>query len=197
MSKKISSKSKFAKPITGRARKEKVVAEISEKAERANALVFANYQGMTHKQIEELKKALKKVDAELVVAKNTLVKIALDKTKQKQENLDSLQGPTITLFSFSDIIAPLKELAKTVKAINLPVVKFGIFPAKGGSASGREGEILSADQIMQLSILPSREILLAQVVGGLKSPIFGLHRAMSWNLQKLVLTLKAVETKKV
>ena len=55
-----------------------------------------------------------------------------------------------------------------------------------------EGNFITNDQVMKLSSLPTREVLLSQLVGGLKSPIFGLHRALNWNLQKLVLTLNAV-----
>jgi len=50
--------------------------------------------------------------------------------------------------------------------------------------------------VLRIATLPSREALLAQVVGGLKSPIFGLARALSWNLQKLLMTLSAVQQKK-
>ena len=65
----------------------------------------------------------------------------------------------------------------------MPSVKFGIL----------ENQALTSEQVLKLATLPSRDVLLAQLVGGLKSPIFGLHRALNWNLQKLVLTLKAVE----
>lgn len=164
---------------TNRQKKEKIIEELSQKIERAKSMVFTDYKGLTHKQMEELKKGLKKADAELVVAKNTLIKRALKTEKE-------LSGQTATLFSFSDPIAPLKELSKMIKSLKLPVVKFGIF----------EGKEISAEEVLKLATLPTREVLLAQIVGGLKSPIFGLHRALSWNIRKLVMTLKAVETKK-
>lgn len=167
-----------------RQKKEVLVAELSEKIEKAQAIVFANYQGMTHLQIEALKKAMKASDAELVVTKNTLVTKAMEKGKWKMEN--PLGGGTITLFAYGDVIAPLKEIAKSFKLINLPVVKFGFL----------EGKALTAEQVVKLSTLPSKEVLLTQLVVGLKSPIFGLHRALNWNLQKFVMTLKAVEAKK-
>ncbi len=169
-----------------REKKEKIVAELSEKVTRAKALVFANYQGMTHKQIEELKKALSKTDAELAVTKNTLLKLALAQTQNSKLESQNFEGATATLFAYSDAILPLKELAKTIKSLKLPVIKFGIF----------EGKILNAAEVLKLSTLPSREVLIAQFVGGLKSPIFGLHRALSWNIQKLVMTFKAIENSK-
>ncbi|HSX40884.1 MAG TPA: hypothetical protein VLF68_04725, partial [Candidatus Saccharimonadales bacterium] len=60
-----------------------------------------------------------------------------------------------------------------------------------------DGQLISGEQVLKLATLPSREVLLAQFVGGLKSPIYGLHRALNWNLQKFVMTLKAIESKKV
>ena len=60
-----------------RQKKEKIVEEITYKIQKARALVFTNYQGMTHKQLEELKKVLKALNAEFMVTKNTLLKIAL------------------------------------------------------------------------------------------------------------------------
>ncbi len=178
-----------------REKKEQIVAQVAEKVSKAKAIVFTNYQGMTNIQLENLKKGLKAVNAELMVVKNTLLKRAL---AQQDHELDenALKQPTATLFAYEDTLAPLKELMKSVKILKLPAVKFGIFSARGESTLGREATIYSSEQIMQLSTLPSREVLIAQFVGGLKSPLYGLHRALNWNIQKLVMTLKAIETKR-
>ena len=174
------------KVSANRAKKEQIVEEMAEKASKAKAVVFTNYQGLTHKQLEELKKTIKPMDSEYVVAKNSLVLRAFDKAKVKIENPDSLEGPTGTMFLYGDIVEPLKKLAKMIKDLNLPSVKFGIM----------DNSPLTNDQVLKLATLPSRETLIAQFVGGMKSPLFGLHRALNWNLQKLVLTLKAVEKSK-
>lgn len=186
-----------------REKKEKIVAEFAEKVGKAKALVFTNYQGMTHKQLEELKKALKALNAELAVTKNTLLKRALEIGNLPARGwsafggkLDlpageagignSFEGPTATLFSYGDPVAAIKELAKSIKALTPSRIKFAIF----------EGKIIAEQDIIRISTLPSREVLIAQVVGGMKTPLFGLHRALSWNLQKFVLTLRAVEQRK-
>lgn len=183
-----------------RKKKEAIVAVVAEKAKKAKAVVFTNYEGMTHMQMEKLKKGLKTADAELVVTKNTLLKIALEQGLRDNFTLDALpytlDGPTATLYTYGDPMLALKELAKSIKTLKLPSIKFGIFSTQGGSASGRESTIYNADQIMQLMTLPSREVLLAQLAGALKSPIYALHRALNWNLQKFVMTLKAIEVKK-
>ena len=73
-----------------------------------------------------------------------------------------------------------------IKELNIPSVKFGIM----------EKDFITGEQVLKLSTLPSRETLLVMLVVGLKSPISGLHRALNWNLQKLVMTLNAVASAK-
>ncbi len=161
-----------------------IVAEVKEKVDRAKAMVFTDYTGLTHKQLEDLKKELRKADAEYMVAKNTLVKLALGDKVADQE--DKFQNPTGTMFLYGDIVAPLKALAKMVKEVEKPSIKFGLL----------DGKVMTDKEVLKLSTLPSREVLLAQLAGMLKSPISNLHRALNWNLQKLVLTLSAVQKTK-
>ena len=75
------SKIKQSVKKTGRARKEQIVAELVEKIDSSNGLVFTDYKGITHKQLEDLKKELKKLDATIVIAKNSLLRLSLGKSK--------------------------------------------------------------------------------------------------------------------
>ena len=177
---------KDTKITANRQKKMDIVTSLSQNFAKAQAVVFTNYGGLTHKQIEELKKAIKPQEAEFVVAKNSLVLLALKENNITLSDDLSLDGPTGTLFLYGDIVAPLKSLAKTVKELNLPSVKFGIM----------DKDFITGEQVMKLSTLPSRETLLTQIAVGLKSPISGLHRALSWNIQKLVMTLNAVAAAK-
>jgi large subunit ribosomal protein L10 len=166
-----------------RQKKEKIVAELVEKVNKAKGFVFTSYQGLTHKQLEGLKKAVQAVDADFVATKNRLILKAMEgKVKVESE----LRDATATLFLYGDPVMPLKALAKSIKELNLPSIKFGIL----------DGTQMGSDELLKLSTLPSRETLLTQLVFGLKSPISGLHRALNWNLQKLVMTLKAIEKTK-
>ncbi|MEX2013043.1 MAG: 50S ribosomal protein L10 [Candidatus Levyibacteriota bacterium] len=168
-----------------RVKKQAAVAELAESLGNAKGLIFTNYQGLTHKQLEGLKKAIKPLDAEYAITKNTLLKIALANKNLKTPDDAALEGPTGTLFLNADIIEPLKKLAKMIKDLNLPTIKFGIL----------DGKVVTGEEIIKLSALPPREILLAMLASGLKSPIIGLHRALNWNLQKLMLTLTAIKDK--
>lgn len=172
---------KVASP--NRQKKEKIVAELLEKVNKAKGMVFTGYQGLTHKQLESLKKKVQVLDADFVATKNSLILKAMEgKTKVEGE----LKNATATLFLYGDPVMPLKELAKMIKELTLPTIKFGVL----------DGVQMTSEQILKLSTLPSREVLLTQLVVGLKSPISGFHRALNWNLQKFVMTLKAIESTK-
>jgi len=159
------------------------VATLSEKLARAKSLILTDYRGLTHKQAEELHKALKKVEAEYVVAKNSLLSIASNAGSHKVTPED-LIGPTGALLSYGDEIAPLKELYKTIKALTLPKVKFGFI----------SGKRYDATEVETIAKLPTKEVLQAQVVGRLNGPIYGLVYDLNYNLQKLVYVLGQIRT---
>jgi len=179
-------KEESTKISSNRQKKMEIVSKLSEKFGKAKAIVFTNYQGLTHKQIEGFKRAIKPLKAEYVVAKNSLLTIALNENNIKLEEGKILDGQTGTLFLYEDVMSPLKALAKTIKELNLPNVKFGIM----------ENNFVTGEQVLKLSTLPAKEVLLAQLVGGLKAPIYGLHRTLYWNLQKFVMTLSAIAASK-
>lgn len=168
-----------------RKKKEVIVAEVSEKVAKSKAMVFTNYQGLTHRQLEEFKKEIRKSDAEFAATKNTLLKRALG-NEAIAGNEDKFQQPTGTVFMYGDIVAPLKVLAKMMKDFEKPSIKFGLL----------EGKAITEADVKKLATLPSREVLIAQMLGMMNAPIQGLHRALSWNLQKFVMTLKAIEEQK-
>lgn len=169
-----------------RQKKVSLVAEMSDKVGKAKGLVFTNYQGLTHQQIEGLKKAAKTIDAEYVITKNRLLLRALEDAALDDDAKAHFSQPTATMFMYADVIEPLKGLAKSIKDVELPTIKFGII----------EGKVVSGDEVLKLSLLPSLTVLQAQLLGQMNAPISGLHRALNWNLQKLVLTLNAIKDKK-
>ena len=168
----------------GTPKKDKTITELTDKVARAKSIVLAEYQGIKHKQLEELRRLLKKSNAEFVVAKNRLLKRALGGKATSMESL--LEQPNATLFAYGDEVAPLKELLKFFKAV-------GVGKTKGGLLG--ENALSEAD-VTRLATLPSKEILLGKLVRQLNSPIQGLHYSLQWNLNKLVWALSAVKGKK-
>jgi large subunit ribosomal protein L10 len=165
-------------------KKIETVEKLVEKLQKAKALVFANYQGLTHKQLEDLKKKIRPLEAEMEVTKNTLLKRALDKTGDLKlvEDEKALDQPTVTMFIYNDLVEPLKHLAKVIKELNIPTIKFGILDKKS----------ISSEQVLKLASLPPKEVLLAQLFGNMKSPISNFVLVLNSTTQKFVMTLGAI-----
>ena len=180
-------KNKQPKKHSGKAHKEQIIASLSKSVEKATGMVFVNYQGLTNARIQELKKELQKTDAKMVVIKNTLLKrgIGISNFKFPIANLQ-LQGPTAAVLLNGDVVLPLKALVKAAKDTAVLQIKLGII----------DGQITEAPMLEKLCTLPTREVLIAQLVGGMKAPIYGLHRSLTWNLQRFVMTLSAVAQQK-
>lgn len=160
------------------------VTKLTEKIAKAKSIIFVDYTGIKHKQLESARKNLKKVDAEFVVTKNKLVERALG--DQGAGVKDQLREATGALFNYADEVAGLKELLKFFKLVNSGKTKGGLLGTT----------VLSAGDVDRLSKLPGRQELLAKLAGQMKSPLFGLHHALQWNINKLVWGLNAVKSKK-
>ncbi len=160
------------------------VTELSEKVSRAKAIVLTDYRGLKHKQLEELRKLLKKTEGEFVVAKNRLLKRALG---GKAQTLDtSLTDATATLFAYADEVAPLKELLKFFKTAGVGKPKAGLLG----------NTLLNEAEVTRLAQLPTKNVLLGQLVGQLNAPIQGLHYALSWNINRVVWALNSIKNSK-
>ena len=172
-------------PAQGKQKKIDQVKALTDKLTKAKALVLTDPQGLTHKQLEDLRKKLKQTQGELTVSKNTLMKRALKEVKQTLSDT-LLTGPNATLFVYADEISPLKELVKFLKNAGKGTIKGGLLGAQE----------LTLSDVEKLASLPSRDILLSKLVGQLQAPIYGLHYALSWNIRKLVWALEGVKTQK-
>jgi large subunit ribosomal protein L10 len=167
-------------------KKEVIVAEMTDMVTRSRGMVFTNYTGLTHQQLETIKRAVKKLDGNYVAVKNTLLLRALSDVTLADEDKKKLENPTAALFMYNDVVEPLKIISKMMKETEKPTIKFGIF----------DGIAVSDKDVLRLSTLPSKDVLRAQLLGQMMSPIQGLHRALSWNMQQFVMTLSAIAQKK-
>lgn len=168
-------------------RKIATVDLLKSKIDQAKAVFLTDYKGLTHKQLEDLRKNLKSVEAEFIVVKNTLLKISLESAKKdKAELVNMLKDSTAALFAYGDELTAIKKLAEFAKNLSLPKIKIGLMNDK----------ITTAEEFTTLSLLPSRDILLSTFVFRLKTPLSGFHYALTWNLQKFVTVLNNIKNKK-
>lgn len=166
-------------------RNQELLQIAKDKLNRAQALFFVDYQGLTHKQLEEVRNSLREVGSEVAIIKNSLMNIAL---KEKDIDLASeLNGPSAILFSYEDPLATAKVLYAFFKKYSLPKIRFGVF----------EGRVIEESEIAKLATLPSREALLTQLVGLLNSPIRNLVYDLNYEISSLVRMLSEIQKKKV
>ncbi|MGN0034543.1 MAG: 50S ribosomal protein L10 [Coriobacteriales bacterium] len=161
------------------------VAEIQETIDGANAMWLVDYRGLTVKQVQELRRNLREVEAEMKVYKNNLVKIALANLDLPVDD-DLLSGPNGFVFSHGDMAASAKAV-KTFMADN-EQVEF-----KGGLLNG---EVLEAEKVMAIADLPSHDELIAKLLGTLSNPTTKLVRTLSEIPASFVRTLGAIADQK-
>lgn len=165
--------------------KKEVVKELSDKIKSAKTVVFADYRGLTVEQDTELRNALRKAGVEYKVVKNTLTKLAANENGINE--LDSyFNGPTAMASSTSDLIAPAKILVEYAKKYEKLELKVGLV----------EGAVLDVKGLEALAALPSKEELVAKVLGSLNAPISGFVNVLNGNLRGLAVALNAIAEKK-
>ena len=167
-----------------REEKARVIQEIAEKL-RGNSAVLVDYQGMNVAQSTQLRARSRETGVEFVVAKNTLTRMAADEAGV--EDLSQyLVGPTALAFSEAPVASAklMAEFAEQVES----------FALKGGLLEG--GRVLDEAEVAALSRLPGREQLLAQVVGGISSPLTGLVTVLNNTVQGLVVALNQIAKQK-
>jgi large subunit ribosomal protein L10 len=168
-----------------RQKKEKVVEELGSKLRELNYMFLAEYSGMTVAQITRLRRELRNVDTEFTVVKNSLLKIASKGTKAEVLQ-DKFDGPNAIISIYKDPIGAARVIAGIAKEV--PSLKL-----KAGYLGER---LITVEDILKLATLPSREQLLAKLVGVLKGQPARLVYALSGNLNKLVLVLNAIKNQK-
>ena len=161
-------------------RKIESVADLSDKLTRTQLALVTDYRGLTVAEISDLRKKLRETGAELIVAKNTLTLRAAKETGH--EALEPLlSGPTALAFAYDDV-------SKTAKAIN----DFNKGPKKLVVRGGMLGNsLLGANVLDQVASLPTRDQVLAQIVGGVSSPVAGVVGVINAAITNVLYTLQA------
>ena len=171
-----------------KARKEQKAEQVellTEKLKKAKVAVLTDYRGLTVKQMQDLRGKLRTGNVEYRVVKNTLARRAADAAGYK--DLESeLKGPVAIAFGYDDLSVASRLINEFVRATRLKL------DVVGGLVEGR---VFSSNQIKQLADLPSRDVLIAQLMGTLQSPVAQLVGIMQTPLQQLLGTLEAYKTK--
>jgi large subunit ribosomal protein L10 len=160
------------------------VKNLTEKFKTMNGMILTEYHGLTVDEISELRSKLRPLNSEYAVVKNTLSEIALKEAGI--ETVDSyFTGPTALVIQNGDIVSPAKVVMEFAKSHAKLKVKAGFM----------EGKFVDASTIEQLSALPSKEVLIATMLGSMNAPITGFVNVLAANIRGLVTVLEAIGKK--
>lgn len=165
-----------------RQEKEQLLQEYNEKLDRAQVAIWANYKALRVAQITNLRNQLRQIgDAEAVVVKNSLLQRALEE-KNLPTSEQLLTGPSVVTFVYDD-------LAVTAKAVSdFARLNEAFFQIKGGLVGTK---VVGPEGVRALADLPSREVLLARVLGGIQAPISGFVTVLSGVMRGFMNVLNA------
>jgi large subunit ribosomal protein L10 len=181
----IAGREDFLLPRARKEQKAEQVELLAEKLKRAKVAVLTDYRGLKVSQIQELRGKLRAGNVEYRVVKNTLARRAADSAGYGALESE-LKGPIAIAFGYDDLSLPPRLINEFIRTTRLKV------EVVGGLVEGR---VFNRDQIKQLADLPSREVLLAQLLGTLQSPVGQLVGIMQTPVQQLVGVLNAYKSK--
>jgi large subunit ribosomal protein L10 len=161
-----------------RIKKESLVSELTSLLGQAKMTVFAQYEGLTVADLQELRRAARENGITIKVVKNRLVRVALQQSNALKDTPTAvLNGQLLYAIGAQDEVAPAQTLAafaKTHEALKMT-----------GAISG-DGTLLEAAEVQALATLPSKNELIAQVIATLSSPVNDVLSALSGNLHGLL-----------
>lgn len=169
-----------------RQQKEELVKSLAQKLKDSKAVVFSDFKGLAVKDMTVLRNELREKGIDFKVLKKTLISIAL-KDAGIEMDLKKMEGQIAIAVSEGDEVEAAKIIAKMAKVNENLKIAGGILGKK----------ILGAEEVMALSKLPSKDELLAKLVGTLNAPVSGFVNVLAGNLRGLVQVLKAVGEKSV
>lgn len=169
-----------------RSQKETDVKDLTELFNGSKLCVLSDYRGLDVPAINQLRSQLRQAGIPYKVAKNTLVKLALEQSDKKLADVSVLTGPMAIAFGVDEVEAAkiVVNFAKTNDALEVV------------GAISADGTVLSPAEVKALAMLPSKLELTAQVVGTIAGPLSGFVRVLNANLTGLVYALKAVADSK-
>ncbi|MBU1180196.1 50S ribosomal protein L10 [Patescibacteria group bacterium] len=161
--------------------KKQQVEKLTQKLQDSKSVVFANYNGLKVKETEALRAKCRESGLECGMAKKNLLKLAF-----KELGIDNpeLEGEIIALFGKDEVI-PAKTAAEFSKTHEALRIVAGVI----------EGKFAPREEVIALSKLPSREELLAKMVGSINAPVSGFVNVLAGNLRNLVYVLNAIKSK--
>ena len=168
-----------------REEKNQAVQDLKSRFQAASITLLADYKGLKVNEINELRQKLSENAAKMQVVKNTLARLALEETEMK-ELQEHFKGTTAVITAEGDPVSSTKVLIQFAKDREKPQIKVGFM----------SGELMDAAKVEALSKLPSREEMLAKLLGSMQAPAQNLVNVLAAIPRQLVTVLAAIRDQK-
>lgn len=171
-----------------REQKEEIVEELADKMKRQKSLIFTDVTGVNVGEVQDLRRKLREQEIEYKVAKKNLIKLALKKDPIRQELSNGVKKLTGTIglaIAYKDPISSIKILDNFSKEHKNLKILGGIM----------EGKILSIEDVRELAKIPSKDELLAILIGNLKAPVSNFVSILGGGIRNLVGIFNAISNK--
>lgn len=162
-----------------------IVSELNDSFSRAKLAVVADYCGLKVSEFQQIRIDLKNCDSEVRVAKNTLLKRAVTDTDNAALS-DDFTGTTAVVMGYSDPVGPAKAITKFAEAHDKFVIR----------SVALDGEKIGVEDLVALSKLPTKEVLLGQLLSTWSSVPTGLVRVLSGVPRTFAYALQAIKDQK-
>lgn len=172
-------------PVT-KAQKKEILQDLEDKFGRAKAVYFAAYSGLDVKGMKEMRVKMRASDIDYKVAKKTLMRLAMKKHGHEDVPREIMEGPVGAAFSYDDAILPAKIIHTFGKDHEMVKLLGGLV----------DGKFISKAEALELAILPSRQELLAKLVGSMNAPVAGFYGVLHGLLRGFVYALGQIEGQK-
>ena len=164
-----------------RQKKAQIIDRLQEAFSKCSVGILTNYRGLSTPEITILRRRLRESGIEYKVVKNTLARFAAERVG-RNDLVSSFDGPIAVAFGYGDITEPARVLADYIRTSKASL------SIKGGFLGDK---LLTGEEVETLSALPSREILLAKILGGMQSPISALLGCLTTPIRGIMGVLQA------
>lgn len=162
-------------------KKQKLVEELQDSLTRCSAGIVTDYRGLTMAEMSVLRRKMREANIEYRVVKNSLAQIAA-RNAGKDELADTFAGPVALALGFGEIPEAAKAVTEYIKSSK------SILSIKGGFF---EDQLLDVMGVGKLAKLPSKEVLISQVIGGIQAPLYGLASVLAGPVRGIMGVLQA------
>jgi large subunit ribosomal protein L10 len=168
-----------------RSEKEQAIKELRDEFDKAKALIFTDYRGLTVAELSQLRRILREGNFDYKVVKNTLARIACEGTPVAVAK-DSFKGPVGVAIGYDDPVLTVKNILEYSKKNDKLKVNAGLI----------EGALCGSEDLKAVAVLPPKPVLLSVMAGGFKAPLSKLARLLNATLSNFVNGLEALKNKK-